>query len=212
MDIPRDETADRALMLLLQGYRFLPSRFLGHRSDIFETRLMLQRVICVRGKDAAEMFYQPGRFTRQGALPPQTLRLLQDTGSVAMQNGKAHRHRKAMFMQLMTRERIEDLLRITSDEWRSRIEEWSTRSDIVLLDEVELLLCRAVCAWAGVPLNEHEVQTRTSKFSAMITGAGGVGPTTWKALFLRQRTERWVRSVIREIREGKREPPESSAA
>lgn len=147
------------------------------------------------------MFYQPGRFTRHGALPPQTLRLLQDTGSVAMQNGKAYRHRKAMFMQLMTRERIEDLLRITSDEWRSRIEEWSTRSEIVLIDEVELLLCRAVCAWAGVPLNEHDVQTRTWEFSAMITGAGGVGPTPWKALFLRQRTERWVQSMIREIRE-----------
>jgi fatty-acid peroxygenase len=212
MNIPRDKTVDSSLMLLLQGYRFLPSRFQKHQSDIFETRLMLQRVICDRGKDAAEMFYEPDRFTRHGALPPHTVRLLLDKGSVQMQEDEDHRYRKAMFMQLMTREHIEDLLQITSDEWRAGIEEWSRRSEVGLLDEVELLLCRAACAWAGVPLDEHAARTHTSEFSAMVTGARGVGPRTWKALFLRQRTERWVQGVIREIREGKRQPPESSAA
>lgn len=154
MTLPGDSALDRSVMLLLQGYQFLPNRFGKHQSDIFETRLMLRRAVCVRGEGAAEMFYQPGRFTQHGALPPQTLRLLLDKGSVQMQEGDDHRHRKAMFMQLMTPERIDELLRITGDEWQLRAREWSTRGEIVLFDEVEQLLCRAVCAWAGVPLSE----------------------------------------------------------
>lgn len=46
----------------------------------------------------------------------------------------------------------------------------------------------------------------------MIKGAGGVGPTTWKALFLQQKTEQWTRDIIKQIREGKRQAPEFSAA
>lgn len=180
--LPRDKAPDSSLMLLLQGYRFLPNRFREHQSNIFETRLMLQRVICVRGEDAADMFYQPGKFTRHRAMPPQTARLLLDKGSVQMQEDDQHRHRKAMFMQLMTPELIDELLRITADQWRSRIESWSTMSEVVLFKEVELLLCRAVCTWAGVTLDEQEVETRTAEFSSMVSGAGGIGPKTWKAL------------------------------
>jgi hypothetical protein len=69
-------------------------------SDAFATRLMLRRALCVRGEDAARMFYHPGRFTRRGALPPTAMALLQDFGSVATLDGEMHRQRKAMLMSL----------------------------------------------------------------------------------------------------------------
>jgi len=34
------------------------------------------------GEEASRMFFQPDRFTRRGAIPPTTLMLLQDRGSV----------------------------------------------------------------------------------------------------------------------------------
>lgn len=54
------------------------------------------------GEEATRAFYEPGRFTRRGALPPTALMLLQDRGSVALLDGEAHRQRKAMFMSLMS--------------------------------------------------------------------------------------------------------------
>jgi fatty-acid peroxygenase len=60
---------DETLALLAEGYDFIPERCRRNRSDIFETRLMLARVVCMVGEEAAEVFYEPDRFTRKGALP-----------------------------------------------------------------------------------------------------------------------------------------------
>jgi fatty-acid peroxygenase len=37
---------------------------------------MLTKAICIIDLEAAEVFYEPGRFTRKAALPQTTLRLL----------------------------------------------------------------------------------------------------------------------------------------
>jgi fatty-acid peroxygenase len=55
----------------------------------------------VTGEDAARMFYTPDRFTRVGAMPIITAKLLQDFGSVQMLDGAPFRHRKSMFMTLV---------------------------------------------------------------------------------------------------------------
>ena len=99
--IPREPGIDHTVALLREGYRFIGERCQAYGSDVFETRLMMSRVFCVSGEDAARMFYVPDRFTRRGALPPNALTLLQDYGSTIMLDGQAHRHRKRLFMSLM---------------------------------------------------------------------------------------------------------------
>jgi cytochrome P450 len=99
--VPAEGGFDHTLALLSEGYRFLTGRFERFGADMFTTRLMLRKALCVRGEDAARMFYQPGRFTRRHALPPTTMALLQDFGSVMALDGEAHRRRKAMFMSLL---------------------------------------------------------------------------------------------------------------
>ncbi len=59
---PRDEFFDGTLSFFREGYAFVANRCRRYRSDAFETRLLLQRVICTQGEDAACMFYTPGRF------------------------------------------------------------------------------------------------------------------------------------------------------
>ena len=61
---PRAPGFDLSIAFLSEGYEFMPRRYAALGSDMFSTRLMLQRVLCVRGEDAGRMFYQPGRFTR----------------------------------------------------------------------------------------------------------------------------------------------------
>lgn len=210
--IPRDTTPDSTLSLLREGYAFISNRCRRLQSDVFETRLMLSRVVCALGEDAAGMFYHPGRFTRKRALPPTALMLLQDVGSAQVLDGEAHRHRKRMFMSLMTPERIGELVSNFDEAWQGRIAAWAAMDQVVLHHEAEQLLCAAVCQWAGVPLTEAAVRQRAGEFSVMIDGAGAIGPRNWKGLLLRSRTEEWVRSVIDGIRMQHITVPEGSPA
>ncbi len=209
---PRDKSLDSSLALLSEGYRFIPRRCRRYQSDVFETRLMLRRAICTMGEDAARMFYYPDRFTRRGALPITALTLLQDIGSAAVLDGKAHRHRKQMFMSLMTPQAIQRLGDVTTAQWQDYIGKWENQDRVVLHDEAQEILCRAVCEWAGVPLTESEAKQRTREFGAMIDGAGAIGPRNWRGQLLRARTERWMRNIIEQVRSDRIEVTEGSAA
>lgn len=164
------------------------------------------------GEEAAGAFYQPGRFTRRGAMPITALKLLQDRGSVQLEDDEAHRRRKQMFMSVMTPPHAARLAKEAANHWHDYVRRWENQETTVLLDEVKQLLCRAVCAWAGVPLAENEVVRRAREFGSMIEGAGAVGPRNWRGLLLRARSERWSRSVIAGIRNGHLPVPEGTAA
>ncbi len=210
--IPHNTRRDSTLALLSEGYTFISTRCRHYRSDLFETRLMLQRAICMTGEEAVQVFYEPDRFTRRGALPLTALLLLQDLGSVALLDGEAHRHRKRMFLSLMTPEATGRLSDLMADHWRTVVGTWVGRETVKLDDGVQEILCRAVCQWAGVPLPEAEAKQRTREFGSMFEGAGSVGPRLVRGMLLRSRTERWIRSIIEQIRVGTLTVPEGSAA
>jgi fatty-acid peroxygenase len=209
--IPHEPGLDHTLGLLSEGYRFMGQRFERYRSDIFATRLMMRQAICVVGEDAARMFYAPDRFTRQGALPPTALSLLQDFGSVATLNGEMHRTRKRMFMSLMTPAAMQQLYDLAAERWRARTAAWERVAQVALHDEVERILCEAVCAWSGIRLSGDEAAQRTREFSAMIDGAGAVGPRFVRGALLRRQTERWAQGLVAAVREGRMTPPAGSA-
>jgi len=206
--IPHEKTADSTFALLQDGYTFIAKRCAQLQSDVFETRLMLRKAICVAGEDASEMFFQPGRFTRVKALPPNALALLQDFGSVQLLDNEAHHWRKRMFMSLMTPERLQQLTAILKERWLARVNKLVDMGEVVLQLEAERLLCGAVCQWAGVTLTEAAVRQRADEFAAMIDGAGAVGPRHWRGMLLRRHTEVWVRSIIEGVRAGHMSVPE----
>lgn len=210
--IPRDPSPDGTLALFSEGYLFVSNRCRRFRSDVFETRLMLRRAVCMLGSEAAEVFYGGDRFTRRGALPRTTLWLLQDKGSVQQLDGPAHRARKRMFMSLMTPGAIRRLGELAEEEWTIRLRRWEGMRRIVLLDEVHAILCRAVCRWVGLRVPDRQADRLTREMGAMIDGAGSVGPKSWRGLLLRARTERWARGLIGRIRAGGAEVEEGGAA
>jgi fatty-acid peroxygenase len=205
--MPHAPGFDNTLALLAEGYRFLPNRCEQLGSDVFTTRLMLRRVVCVRGEDAARMFYQPGRFTRRRAIPPTTLALLQDFGSAQTLDGDAHRKRKAMLMSLLGPLERQRLVGLAAAQWRAQFPLWARASQVGVHKAAEEVLCRAVCQWAGVPVSGQEAQRRTAEFSAMIDGAGSAGPRNWRAMLVRSRTESWARALIDAVRGGQVELP-----
>ncbi len=210
--IPRDKGPDSTLALLADGYTFIGTRCQRYGSDLFETRLMLQRAVCMTGEEAARVFYEPNRFTRRAAMPLTAVLLLQDLGSAMLLDGEAHRHRKRMFLSLMTPDGIGALAGLVADQWRAKVRTWATMDTVVLDDAVQEILCRAVCQWAGVPLSESEAKQRTREFGAMFDGSGAVGPRMLRGMLLRSRTERWIRVMIERVRAGELSVPEGSAA
>lgn len=205
--IPRDTAFDSSAAFLQNGYNFIADRCRDYGSDIFQTRIMLRPVYCVTGEEAARMFYMPGRFTRNHAMPPTTLSLLQDRGSSLTLNGEEHARRKEMFMALMGPARLDQLVAIFEEEWQARLARWQTMPEVVLQTEAEYILCRSACRWVGITLDEGQAAKRATELAAMIEGAGSIGPRNWKGQLLRQRTEHWAQKLIRQARSHRRADP-----
>ncbi len=201
-NLPKDKCFDNTLRLLLEGYLFIPSRCYQLRTDIFETRLMGKRVICMSGEDAAEIFYNNQLFTRKGAMPSRIQNSLFGKKAIQTLDGSEHYHRKSLFMSIMTMANIEKLKEITEREWQRSSLYWMGRNKITLFDETTLLLCRAACKWSGVPLKKQEAWLRASDLALMIDAFGAVGPRHWKGRLARNRTEQWMENIIRKVRSG----------
>lgn len=100
--IPGEKTLDSSLFLLRDGYEFIQKRCRKYNSDIFTTRLLGEKVICISGKNAAEIFYSNSYFTRKNAAPKRIRNTLFGEHGVQSLDGNEHKHRKAMFMSIMT--------------------------------------------------------------------------------------------------------------
>ena len=214
MTIPQDPSIGNTFRLLhSEGYEFVSNRCRRFGTDIFSTRILLKKAICMQGAEAAEQFYSPGRFTRRGAMPRFTLKLLQDTGSVLTLDREDHHLRKQMFLSMMTPEKLAYLAELTAFHWWAEARKWQALESLVLLHEAYVPLCAAVCEWAGLHLREGTIRRRAEEFEAMIEGAGRFGPQNWHGRRKRAHTERWARKVVRRIRSGQmRVPAESPAA
>jgi|TARA_R100000501_G_scaffold17256_1_gene31941 fatty-acid peroxygenase len=196
MSIPRLASFDSTLAFFREGYDFVGNRCRETSSDAFRTRIMLRKVVCMRGADAARQFYDGEHFTRAGSMPPTTLRLLQDKGSVQQCDGAHHRARKAMFLGLLTGPAVDAIVQEFEVAWQDALPDWRARPSVVLHEEMQRLLCKAACAWAGIPLTGRELSRRTAEMAAMIDSAGAVSPKVLRALLLRRRSEAWARRAI----------------
>lgn len=211
--IPRDPSFEATLDLWRDPYGFITERCERLGTDVFETRLGLRRTICMVGPEAAELFYDDERFERNGALPTWISNVLFGTGGVQGLVGEEHRHRKAMFLEMTSEDRIPDLLRIVEKRLRQRFDDWEHRGSVPLEDELRRAYCAAVCEWADVPIVGRDVERRTREMTWLFEDAVSVGPRYWRAKRARKRLERWLVDVIADARTGRREPrPESALA
>ena len=96
--IPRDPAFDSSLALFVEGNTFIQQHCRRLQSDIFETRLLLQRTICMLGEDAARLFYDSDKFQRHGAMPRRVQKTLLGVGGVQALDGAQHAQRKHMFV------------------------------------------------------------------------------------------------------------------
>ncbi|MEW5422542.1 cytochrome P450 [Amorphus sp. 3PC139-8] len=209
--IPHTSEFDLTASVLREGYLALPRRRQELGSDVFRSRLLLYPVIVMAGEKAARVFYEPGAFSRQGAMPQSVVKLLQDHGSVQTLDDAAHRVRKQMFLRMMTPTALEDLAICFSRRWAERSIQWEARERIVLFDEVRPILCATACDWSGIPSERYALEPLSDELSAMIEYVGTLGWQHWQARRGRRRAERWAADLVADVRVGEVDPPAESA-
>lgn len=209
--IPSDRNPDSTMALMFEGYNFISDRCRRFDSDLFETRLMLEKTICMVGAEAARLFYDKELFRREGAAPDRLRKTLFGSMGVQGLDGEPHRERKGMLMSLMTPEAISRLAELTSRSWLRDMDEWESHKELVLFDHVRRVLCRAVCEWAGVPLPEEDVEQRADEFEAMIDSSGGMGMRYRRGVRARKNSEKWIEGIVEQVRGGALRPPEDGA-
>lgn len=143
--IPHDKGLDNSLALLRDGYVFVKNRAETYRSDVFRARLLGKTFICMSGAEAAKLFYDTERFQREHALPKRVQKTLFGTGAIQSMDGERHKHRKLLFMSLLTPPRQKRLAEAVAKQWKASAEKWEGSNRIVLFDEAKKVLCRAAC-------------------------------------------------------------------
>ena len=209
--MPREEGLDHSFSLMREGYLFITNRRHSFQSDVFETRILGKKAICMGGREAAELFYDNDKFIRKGAAPHRVVQTLFGKNGVQALDGQAHVHRKGMFMALMSPKGLQNLTDIATEQWEVAVRKWEGQKTVVLYEEVKELLCRIACQWAGVPLKKEEMKRRTKDLSAMFESPAAIGPAHWLGRLARNRTEMWIEKLINDVRNGSLQPPEHTA-
>jgi fatty-acid peroxygenase len=200
---PHTAAIDSTLLLVRDGYDFIWKRCQRFGSDLFQTRLLGRKTVCVHGPDAARLFYDEGKMERAHALPRRVATTLFGKGGVQSLDGERHRQRKSVFLALMTQPSLEQLMDVTAQRWKEAIRQWEGAGQLVLFDEAARVLTESVCTWTAAPLGEGDEPKLTRQLVSMIDGCGGVGPRLWKGKLARVQAEFWAANVIRNVRTGK---------
>jgi fatty-acid peroxygenase len=200
--IPHDPALDSSISLLREGYEFAPHRHHQFHSDIFRLRLMGEPAVCISGTEGAELFYDTKLFQREGAIPRRIQTTLMGKNGVQTMDDAAHRHRKALFMSVMTPASLHSFNMQLAENWRAYLRRWEQLPEINLFLEAEEVLCRTACAWAGIPFEEKDIQPLARDLSAMVDAFGGVGPRHGRGKVARGHAEKWISKMVEKIRAG----------
>ena len=216
-NIPRLSAWSSAWGLAHEGFAFIYNRCRRLQSDLFEINVPFLKVVCISGPEAAQLFYDPQRFIRRKAVPKRIQKTLFGEKAVQVLDNGAHLRRKEIFMSIMSPDQIQRLSALVSEHFQKAIPKWETMDrtapgSVRLFDQMQELLCRVACAWAGVPLAETEVPKRTRLLWQMVDAFGAVGPRHLQGRWARRRTEAWIRNVILDVREGRLHAPAGTAA
>jgi fatty-acid peroxygenase len=209
---PRDRRLESTLALRRDPYGYIARTCRALGEDLFEARIMLRPTLCMSGPEAARLFYDREHFQREGAAPLRLQATLFGRGGVQTLDDHAHQVRKALFLKTATPPAVRLLADLAEQGWRRAARAWTPSQQVELYAHVREVLCRSVCAWAGVPLREDEVALRTAQLTALFDTAGSFGPKHWMGRLARRRAQRWAGGLIRAIRAGTLPVPADSAA
>lgn len=134
-------------------------------------------------------------------MPKLVLKTLFGQGGVQTLDGAAHHHRKNIFMDLMTPERMEDYHRILDKNLTQALE--TQHGQFELFDLSKMVFFTSICEWAGINLSllsKDEVEKLAEYQISMISGTFTSPIDHIKGVENRKKSEKWAQSLIEEAR------------
>ena len=195
--VPLTDVTER----LDEGYLLFSTLREEANAPVVKARLLNKEVIAVYGQEAAEKFYDPNNFKREGAMPKLVLKTLFGEEGVQTMDGQSHEHRKTIFMNLMTPKRMEDYHQIVDKNLSEKLDQQQGEFD--LFDLSKDVLFRSICEWAGIDLSKipkEEVEQLADYQISMISSAVTNPATHIKGVENRKKSEKWAQSLIEDAR------------
>lgn len=205
-----DKSLDSTKDLMQEGYMFIKNRMDKYETNVFETRLLGKKTICMSGEEATKLFYDSDLFKRKGAVPKRIQKTLFGVNAIQTMDGEEHSHRKHLFISMLTPVNERHLSKIVKKNWETCIDTWVNSEKVILFNEANEVLCRSAYQWTGVPIEDSDIKNRADDFSSMIDAFGAVGPRHWKGRISRDRTEEWLIKLIKDVRSGKQNSEEGT--
>jgi fatty-acid peroxygenase len=162
----------------------------------------------VGGPEGVRRFYDP-RLRRHGAIPLPVRRVLFGAGTVHGLDDAEHHARKALFLDVLTPDRVAALGRRSDRLWPVAMSGWGP--EVVLFDEAVQVIGAAVLPWAGIPLAPGEGSRRARQLAAVVDGFATPGRPYARAVAARAALDRWSRGLVRRTRAGAVTPPAGTA-
>lgn len=209
--VPRLPGLEHGPALLADPYRFIRRKCVELGSDVIEARVLLRPTLLMTGAAAAELFYDNERFERAGAAPEPVRATLFGHGTVQSLDDERHRRRKAALLAALAPAAVARLVDDAATEWEHAVARWPRRGDVVLYRAAQEVLARAVCRWAGVPLDEADARRRTDELVLLFDGAASGLRRHVEARRARRSAERWLATLIRAVRERRIAAPQGTA-
>lgn len=199
--IPRDLWPDVTLPLLADPYRFISRKARRLGTQAFRSRLLGTPALFMTGPEAAAFFYARGRFHRKGAIPERIAHVLFGDGGVQRLDGDRHMRRKALWLELMNEDALDDLDTVAGRTWEAARPELASMSAIDLFEQSARLLSSAVCSWAGVPVHDGRISDISEMLSSLFLHAASLGPSHLTGRENRKRATIWARGLVRNARQ-----------
>ena len=191
---------DNTLAFLADGYRFISKRMKKYETDIFVTRILGKKAICITGEEASRLIYHPDLFERNNALPKRIQKSIFGEHAIQTMDGEQHLHRKQLFLSLLTKDQESKLSKIVSKNWEDKAVTWILTDEIILKEEADEVFCKSALEWAGIPCDKNKVKEKAVDFAYLVDSFGGVGARYWKGRAARKRLEKWLENLIHEVR------------
>lgn len=196
---------DLAYRLHREGYRaFDQDRTARGVADgaPYETRLLGRRAHVLTGAEGARAFYDEHLVEREGAVPPPLARLLFGRGAVHGLDDEPHRRRKDVFLGLLGPAQVADCAERAAALLAERLRQ-RPGTELGVHDTLVTVYGTAVLDWVGLELEDASAADLSRRYAAIVDGFGFAGSAYARAWHHRLGTDRWARTVIRDVRAGR---------
>src|SRR5699024_6918954 len=195
-NMPKDSGFDKTLSVLKEGYEFIMNRDRALDTNIFETRILGEKTICLTGSEQAELFYDTSRFRRSDAAPARVQKTLFGQGGVQGLDGDAHKNRKSMFMSLMDHNAMDEIEDLTEKYWHEFFADKDSKDTDELYEAAKLVFLQVACDWLGISLQDEDIKKRAEQISDLYESPAALGIQHWKGRKSRSEAEDWIQGLI----------------